>query len=320
MTGLLRKPLVWGLILLVAAGAGLAAWRMLAIPEPEPAAAPAVSPYAAAANGKVDVEGGMIPVAARRAGIIRDVLVNEGDVVTQGQVLARQEDDEPRLAAARASAALGEARARLAGLEVAVSEADLASGHAAVDTARAALAQAQYELELTIVRAPVDGRTARRYANPGAGASTLNVSTLFDLEPRTPRIVRAEMTEGSLPAVTVGQAVEISPEGEPGKSYPGQVLRISAVFGARRLQSDDPSERKDERVVEVVVSAGDAPSPPPHKPARIQLGQGAFRWRTSGLTVRWRSSRAQAAASVGSTPLSSPGAGRRSWSTTWAAP
>jgi hypothetical protein len=103
MTGLLRKPLVWGLILLVAAGAGLAAWRMLAIPEPDPAAAPAVSPYAAAANGKVDVEGGMIPVAARRAGIIRDVLVNEGDVVTQGQVLARQEDDEPRLAAARAS-------------------------------------------------------------------------------------------------------------------------------------------------------------------------------------------------------------------------
>jgi HlyD family secretion protein len=110
-----------------------------------------------------------------------------------------------------------------------------------------------------MVRAPVDGRIARRYANPGAGASTLNVSTLFDLEPKAPRIVRAEVTEGSLPAVAVGQAVEISPEAEPGKSYRGQVLRISAVFGARRLQSDDPAERKDERVVEVVVSADDAP-------------------------------------------------------------
>jgi HlyD family secretion protein len=294
MMGLLRKPLAWGLILLVALGGGLAAWRMLAAPEAElPAAAAAPpSPYAAAANGKVDIEGGMIPVAARRAGIIRDVLVNEGDAVSQGQVLARQEDEEPRLAAARASAALGEARARLAGLEVALStarreherlaglvgsnfvadqkmdqaedqvrqaEADLASGHAAVDTARAALAQAQYELELTMVRAPVDGRIARRYANPGAGASTLNVSTLFDLEPKAPRIVRAEVTEGSLPAVAVGQAVEISPEAEPGKSYRGKVLRISAVFGARRLQSDDPAERKDERVVEVVVSADDAP-------------------------------------------------------------
>ena len=39
----------------------------------------------------------------------------------------------------------------------------------------------------------------------------------------------------------------------------GKVLREAAVFGARKLQSDDPSERTDERVVEVVVSADGAP-------------------------------------------------------------
>ena len=293
MSGLMRNPLVLGLALLLAVGVGFAAWRSQgSTQDPNPTTTTAPSPYAAAANGKVDVEGGIIPVAARRAGIIREVLVNEGDAVARGQILARQEDEEPRLAANRASAALGEARARLVGLEVAVStarrererlralsesnflaaqnldqaddqvrqsEAELALGQATVDTARAALAQAQYELELTLVRAPVEGRIARRYANPGAGASTLNVSTLFDLEPKAPRIVRAEVTEGSLPAVAVGQAVEISPEAEPGKRYRGEVLRVSAVFGARRLQSDDPAERKDERVVEVVVSAGEAP-------------------------------------------------------------
>jgi HlyD family secretion protein len=31
------------------------------------------------------------------------------------------------------------------------------------------------------------------------------------------------------------------------------------MFGARKLQSDDPAERTDERVVEVVVSADGAP-------------------------------------------------------------
>ena len=289
MTGLLRNPLAWALALLLAAGVGFAVWRGRTPSGPAPAeAVTAPSPFAAAANGKVDVEGGMIQVAARRAGIIRDVLVNEGDAVVRGQILARQEEEEPRLAAGRASAALSEARAQLGALEVTVStarrererlqalvssnfvagqkldqaddqvrqaEADLASGEAAVETARAALAQSQYELEQTLVRAPVDGRIARRYANPGVGASTLNVSTLFDLEPRTPRIVRAE----ALPSVSVGQAVEISPEADPTKRYTGSVVRISAVFGARRLQSDDPSERKDERVVEVVVSATDAP-------------------------------------------------------------
>jgi HlyD family secretion protein len=291
MTGLLRNPLVWVLAVLLAVAAVFVARRTLGARPPVAAAAPS-SPYSAAASGKVDVEGGMIQVAARRAGIIRDVLVNEGDDVVRGQVLARQEDEEPRLSAGRASAALGEARARITALEVAVStakrererlqglvgsnfvaaqkldqaedqvrqaEADLAAGQASVDTARAALAQAQYELELTIVRAPVDGRIARRYANPGSGASTLNVSTLFDLEPKAPRIVRVEVTEGALTSVAQGQAVQISPEADPAKSYPGKVARISAVFGARRLQSDDPAERKDERVVEVVVTADGAP-------------------------------------------------------------
>ena len=291
MTGLLRNPLVWVLAVLLAIAAVFVARRTLGARPPVAAVAPS-SPYSAAASGKVDVEGGMIQVAARRAGIIRDVLVNEGDDVVRGQVLARQEDEEPRLSAGRASAALGEARARITALEVAVStakrerqrlqglvgsnfvaaqkldqaedqvrqaEAELAAGQASVDTARAALAQAQYELELTIVRAPVDGRIARRYANPGSGASTLNVSTLFDLEPKAPRIVRVEVTEGALPSVAQGQAVQISPEADPAKSYPGKVARISAVFGARRLQSDDPAERKDERVVEVVVTADGAP-------------------------------------------------------------
>jgi hypothetical protein len=86
MTGLLRKPLAWALALLLAAGVGFAFWRNRTPSGPAPAGAVvAPSPFAAAANGKVDVEGGMIQVAARRAGIIRDVLVNEGDAVVPGR-------------------------------------------------------------------------------------------------------------------------------------------------------------------------------------------------------------------------------------------
>ena len=59
--------------------------------------------------------------------------------------------------------------------------------------------------------------------------------------------------------MTTGQAVEITPEGDPSKVYVGTVLRRAAVFGARKLASDDPSQRSDERVIEVVVTAGDAP-------------------------------------------------------------
>ena len=41
----------------------------------------------------------------------------------------------------------------------------------------------------------------------------------------------------------------MSPESDPTKVYPGKVLRRAAVFGARKLQSDDPSERTDDRVL-----------------------------------------------------------------------
>lgn len=255
------------------------------------AAAPK-SPFVAVANGKADIEGGMIQVAARRAGIVREVYVQEGDQVVKGQILARQEDDEPKLTAARAAAAVDQAKAQITLLQVQLStaererqrleklvstnyvaaqkldeandkireaQANLQAQRAAVATSQAALEEARYNLELTIIRAPSDGRIARRYANPGAGASTLNVSNMFDLEPVAPRIVRAEIAESSLPHVAIGQTVQIAPESDPTKIYNGKVIRRAAVFGARKLQSDDPTERADDRVVEVVVSADTAP-------------------------------------------------------------
>jgi HlyD family secretion protein len=52
-----------------------------------PAAVP-LAAFATIANGKVDIVGGVVEIAARRFGVIKDVLVHEGDVVKKGQVLA----------------------------------------------------------------------------------------------------------------------------------------------------------------------------------------------------------------------------------------
>ena len=255
-------------------------------------AAQPATPYAAIADGKADVEGGIIQVAARTPGVVSAVYVEEGDAVKKGQVLARQEDDAPRLAVSTAEAALGQARAATAltdtqraaaqrevarlkplaaarfvssqsvdqaGDQVRNADATLQAEHAAVATAETQLAQARFALEQTFIRAPIDGKIVRRYANPGVGASTLNVTAMFDLEPATRRIVRAEVSESAQPFVNVGQKVQLVAEADQSKSYPGQVLRIAPVFGQRKLQSDDPTQKTDDRVVEVVVSADGAP-------------------------------------------------------------
>jgi HlyD family secretion protein len=297
MSALIRSRFVWIGLLLVAlvVGGGLFFQSQAKSKKAAATAAAAQvkpSPYAAIANGKADVEGGIIQVAARRAGVVREVLAQEGDMVSKGQVLARLEDDEPRLAAAKAEASVREARAALALLDVQLSaaqreqrrleglapsnfvaaqkldqardavreaQARIEAQNALVGTAVAAANQAHYDEELSIIRAPVDGKIVRRYANPGAGASTLNVSNMFDLEPRAGRIVRAEVSEGSLPYVAVGQGAQMSPESDPTKVYTGKVLRRAPVFGARKLQSDDPNEKTDDRVVEVVVDSTAAP-------------------------------------------------------------
>ena len=257
------------------------------------AAAPApATPYTAIADGKADVEGGIIQVAARAPGVVSAVYVEEGDAVKKGQILARQEEDAPQLAVQTAEATLAQARAATAltdtqlaaaqrevsrlkplaasrfvssqsvdqaGDQVHNANATLEAEHAAVQVAQTQLAQARFALEQTIIRAPIDGKIVRRYANPGVGASTLNVTAMFDLEPATRRIVRAEVSESAQPFVTVGEKVQLVAEADQSKSYPGQVLRIAPVFGQRKLQSDDPSQRTDDRVVEVVVSADGAP-------------------------------------------------------------
>jgi multidrug resistance efflux pump len=144
---------------------------------------------------------------------------------------------------------------------VATAQAQLGIQQSAIQTAQAQLAQAEYNEELTNIRAPMDGKIIRRYANPGAGASTLNVSTMFDLEPDLPHIIRAEIVESAIPDVHVGQEAQIIPEIDSSKVWTGHVIRIAATFGfgARKLKSDSATEASDERVVEVVVSADDAP-------------------------------------------------------------
>jgi len=271
-------------VLLEACGSGSAT-----VPE-KPFAA--TSPYATIANGKIDVEGGLVEVAARRAGVVRDVMVQEGSIVKKGQVLAKLEDDDSVLAVNSSRAAVVQAESQVALTRVniqaaqreyqrlarlresqvvpqqqidqasdtlATAQAQLIVQQAAAQTARAQLAQAVYAEDLTIIRAPMDGRIVRRYANPGAGASTLNVSDMFDLEPASPHIVRAEIVESAIPDVHVGQEAEIVSEAGSDNMLVGKVLRVAPVFGTRKLKSDTAKESMDERVLEVVVSADNTP-------------------------------------------------------------
>jgi len=251
------------------------------------------SAYAAVARGRVDVAGGLIQVAAARDGVIREVRVEEGDRVRRGDILAIQDSASARLAIRQADAELAEARGRLAQLgvelaaarreaerlervvaiaaaprktldaandRVAIAAARLTEARLAIVTAQSRAALQRDEIERRTIRAPIDGVVARRMAQPGAGASTLNVSTLFTLIPDGPRIVRADVEERFAMDIVRGQEARIAPEAAPERSFRGVVLRRGQIVGQKRpADVAEPGERADERVVEVVVETPDLP-------------------------------------------------------------
>ncbi|MFX8637209.1 biotin/lipoyl-binding protein, partial [Acinetobacter baumannii] len=66
----------------------------------------------------------VIQVAARAAGVVKAVFVNEGDRVKQGQILAQLEDAQPALNVANAEAAAQQAAAQIHLIEVQKSTAE----------------------------------------------------------------------------------------------------------------------------------------------------------------------------------------------------
>jgi RND family efflux transporter MFP subunit len=251
-----------------------------------PTTTPASTAYIAVGKGRVDIEGGVIRLAAQRDGLIQAVMVEEGDKVMKGQVLARIDSRQAVIGVELATAELARARGQAGLLEVryafaqrdakrnvgaakggAISKqiaddkqtearavhADLAAAKAAVSVAAAQLKQAEFEVEVRQIRAPFDGRIVRRNAKPGDGVSTLNVTELFQLTPVAPRIVRADIDEEFIDHVKVGMTADIISETNPDQKWQGKIIRIGEVFGSRK-QSDDPNERQDVRVVDTVLS------------------------------------------------------------------
>ena len=238
----------------------------------------------------------MINIAAPRAGIIREVLVEEGAEVKPGAVLARIDDREANLAMKVREQERDEARQALTLLQVKhaiaqrelqrvsalsgdevvsrqekdnardqvkLSASELARQQAVVATSDAQVAASKLEVDQHVVRAPLAGRIIRRQARPGDGTSTLNVTPLFMFAP-TRRASCAHMEERYVGAVEAGQAAEVTLEADETKVYKAKVLRLGQVFG-NRPDNDDPNEKQDVRVIECVLALVDAPE--------IRIGQ-----------------------------------------------
>src|SRR5437762_5045647 len=156
-----------------------------------------------AADGRVvTYPGSEVTVGAERAGRVVRVLVDEGQAVRKGDLLAELESDALRAALreAEAQVAEAEAEARMADLTlrrredlareqiVAVHDLDQARrdleiARARIDTARAAVARDEAQIRETRIVAPITGTVTGRHLQPGEMAEVgRKVVTLANLD------------------------------------------------------------------------------------------------------------------------------------------
>ena len=184
--------------------------------------------YRAVARGRVDVEGGQLPLTMPVEATLAEVRVHEGDQVSRGQVLAVADATEVRLQQEMAQARLDAARRQEHGLQVRIAtarkraerlvsaaSAGAADGQGADDArdainqliaerdaARGAEAVARNEIEQAknlqarhVLRAPVDAEVVRVSAQAGMSVSPQSPA-LVTLLPHRPHFIRAELGAG----------------------------------------------------------------------------------------------------------------------------
>lgn len=178
-------------------------------------------------------------------GRIDEFTITEGQQVKAGQIIAKlnSQEFEKRLAELQAALGVNAERLSLAETELARSkrlaatgvatgkELEQASAEAAILRAeavklQAAIQTAEWQIQQTAVRAPVDGVLFERLANAGTfiySDSNREIASIYD--PAKLQIW-VDVNQRDVARLRVGQPVEVTLDAKPGKVFTGEVSRI----------------------------------------------------------------------------------------------
>jgi multidrug resistance efflux pump len=215
-------------------------------------------------KAKVDEEEGAVEAVQKRLSAARHQLAAKRKLLP-----ARQVGEEEVAALADQ---VGELEAlerieqrKLAELRKATAGAEIEHADAEVAVLQARRDQAEYAVKECAVRAPRDGEVLRVLANVGDMLTVPSARPVIQFCPEGARLIRCEVDQEFADRVKVEQPVRIEDDVRSGPGWRGKVLRVSDWYSQRRSVSDDPTQAKDVRTVECLVSL--------EEPIPLRLGQ-----------------------------------------------
>jgi len=174
-------------------------------------------------------------VVAKTSGVALEVLVEEGDHVRAGQVLARLDADRARLQAAQTAAQMRKLENQFARAErLAAEQLIAASDHDQIrfdlENARATNRLANLELSYAEVKAPIDGVVASVSPKPG---NFVQINTPIVRIVDTSRLEAVlNVPERELATLQTGLPVTMQVDALPGQTFEGVIDRMSPVVDA----------------------------------------------------------------------------------------
>lgn len=211
--------------------------------------APTVRDVAIEAKAPIDLRPlQVVDIGSKQLGYLSSVLVERGDRVRRGQLVAlvRPSDLPDQLrsaqsALAQAQAALSQARSNRARLgelapsgvvsmqEVEQSRTAQSQAEAQEATAQAQLAAIATRLGETRIDSPIDGVVMSRRLDPGAlvGPSTAGIVTVARIDLLK---VIMPVRERDAQNLQLGQTAQVMLDARPDESHPAQIVRIAPGF------------------------------------------------------------------------------------------
>ncbi|MGH6962417.1 MAG: efflux RND transporter periplasmic adaptor subunit [Dongiaceae bacterium] len=195
-----------------------------------------VGPIDAAYRGTATLEAeDEATVLAKTSGVIEQILTEEGQRVSAGQVLARLETDRLRLEAARAKAEADKAKENF-DRNTRIYEKNLISkelydqSRFALDAARAAYELAALSLRESEIRAPIGGVVSARYIKIGnaiqPNAQAFKITQMDVLH------AHIYVPERDIYKLAPKQAATMTLDAWPEKPFKGAILRVNPVVDA----------------------------------------------------------------------------------------
>ncbi len=134
-------------------------------------------------------------------------------------------------------------------------EEDQSLAEADVKLALARLGEARARYAKTLITSPIDGTVLRKHHRNGESVSNSSTAPdpILTIGDKRRLRVRVEVDETEVGLVRLGQKAYVTADAFHGQKFWGQVIRVGEHLGRKNIQTDEPTEHVDTKVLETLV-------------------------------------------------------------------